>query len=191
MYVIQQHIIDPMHNLYMGIAKHTMNVWKSQGLLKQKDFADIQKTVDQIEVPSDIGRIPSKVASGFSDFTADQWKHWILLYSTISLKNRLPSDNFTNWSAFANACTLLSSPSLTLDAVSRGHSKLVEFCAGFQQLYGNAACTINMHLACHLKDCLLDFGPFHAFWCFGFERMNGYLGSMPTNNQAIETQLSH
>ena len=155
--VIQQHVIDPMHNLYMGIAKHTMNVWKSQGLLTQKDFTDIQKTVNEIEVPSDIGRIPSKIASGFSDFTADQWKHWILLYSTIGLKNRLPSENFRNWSVFVNACTLLSSPSLTLDAVNRGHSKLVEFCEGFQQLYGNASCTINMHLACHLKDCLLEF----------------------------------
>ena len=29
---------------------------------------------------------------------------------------------------------------------------------------------------CHLKDCLIDFGPSPSFWLFPFERMNGFLG---------------
>ena len=33
----------------------------------------------------------------------------------------------------------------------------------------------NMHMACHLKDCLLDFGPFLSFWCFPYECYNGIL----------------
>ena len=42
-----------------------------------------------------------------------------------------------------------------------------------------------MHLACHLEQCVLDYGPIHAFWCFGFERFNGILGSFPNNNQNV------
>ena len=30
-------------------------------------------------------------------------------------------------------------------------------------------------MACHLKNCLLDFGPFLSFWCFPYERYNGIL----------------
>ena len=30
------------------------------------------------------------------------------------------------------------------------------------RLYGPQACTINMHLHCHLADCLRDYGPVHA-----------------------------
>ena len=59
--------------------------------------------------------------------------------------------------------------------------------AEFHGLYQQ--CTINMHLACHLRECILDFGPFHAFWCYAFERMNGHLGSFPTNHLNIEVQL--
>ena len=33
--------------------------------------------------------------------------------------------------------------------------------------------TPNMHLHCHLKQSLLDYGPIHNFWLFSFERHNG------------------
>ena len=32
-----------------------------------------------------------------------------------------------------------------------------------------------MHMSCHLRDCLLDFGPFSTFWCFPYECYNGVL----------------
>jgi len=41
----------------------------------------------------------------------------------------------------------------------------------------------------HLKDCFLDYGPTHGFWCFPFERYNGILGGYPTNNKNVEVQL--
>ena len=47
----------------------------------------------------------------------------------------------------------------------------------------------NMHMHCHLADCIRDYGPLHAFWVFSFERFNGLLGDQPTNNRSIEQQL--
>ena len=46
-----------------------------------------------------------------------------------------------------------------------------------------------MHLHCHIVDCVKDFGPAHAFWCYAFERYNGILESVHTNRKSIETQL--
>ena len=69
------------------------------------------------------------------------------------------------------------------------HALLRTFCTKFEELYGTDYCTPNMHLHLHLKECLLDFGPPHAFWCFAFERCNGILGSLHTNNKAIEVQV--
>ena len=46
-----------------------------------------------------------------------------------------------------------------------------------------------MHMQLHLADCLQDFGPFHAFWLFSFERCNGLLGKQPTNDRSIHLQL--
>ena len=46
-----------------------------------------------------------------------------------------------------------------------------------------------MHMHLHLKDSILDYRPVYAFWLFSYERYNGILGAVPTNNKAVEVQL--
>ena len=65
----------------------------------------------------------------------------------------------------------------------------MEFCKAFEELYGKDLVTPNMHLHGHLNECLLDYGPLHAFSCFSFERFSGILGTYHTNNRSIEIQL--
>jgi len=66
-------IVDPMHNLSLGSAKHYLKaVWIELGIVSESQFDLIQCRVDNTIVPSDIGRIPCRIRSGFSFFTADQ-----------------------------------------------------------------------------------------------------------------------
>ena len=94
--------------------------------LSPQAMFEIQEVVDNTEVPSNIGRIPSKIAFGFADFTADQWKNWILVYSLVALKNRLPDPDFTCWAKFVNACRFICAPVITSDAISQAHDLIVE-----------------------------------------------------------------
>ena len=48
---------------------------------------------------------------------------------------------------------------------------------------------MNMHLHCHLSECIFNFGPVYSFWCFGFGRFNVILGPYHVNNHQIEIQL--
>lgn len=48
-------IIDPMHNMYLGSAKHMVKVWLSTGTLEDS-FETIQKRVDTIETPASLGK---------------------------------------------------------------------------------------------------------------------------------------
>ena len=77
-------IIDPMHNLFLGLAKSTLKVWKENDLIGEKDFELVQRRVNAVVPPPEIGRIPSKIATGFSGFTADQWKNWVCYYSAFA-----------------------------------------------------------------------------------------------------------
>ena len=54
---------------------------------------------------------------------------------------------------------------------------------------GWSSITPNMHLACHIQQCLLDFGPMYSFWLFSFERYNGIMASVTTNYIGMEIQL--
>ena len=83
---IRFNVIDPMHNILLGSAKHTIFIWKAMGVLTESSSNHIQKIVDQFITPRDVGRIPYKIASGFSSFTADKWKNWTLIFSLVTKK---------------------------------------------------------------------------------------------------------
>ena len=68
-----------MHNLLLNTAKHVF----SKNVINKSQFANIQDIVDSFVTPPDIGRIPSKIMSGFSGFTAEQWRNWILIFAVL------------------------------------------------------------------------------------------------------------
>jgi hypothetical protein len=181
--------IDPMHNLFLGTAKFIFKHWVREGILNKKDLETLESRIDGLEVPVDIGRLPKVISSNYGSYTAEQWKNWTLIYSLYALKDVLPEKDFKCWQSYVLACTYLCKPILSNDDIIKAHFLLLKFGKVCQNLYGNHFCTPNMHLHCHLKDILKDFGPIHSFWCFSFERYNGILGSFTTNNRSIELQL--
>ncbi|GET66680.1 hypothetical protein RIR_jg18675.t4 [Rhizophagus irregularis DAOM 181602=DAOM 197198] len=58
-------VVDPMHCLFLGIAKWiTKRIWIDEGVLTEKDLQSIQKKMDEFKVPSDLGQIPGKIHCG-------------------------------------------------------------------------------------------------------------------------------
>lgn len=53
--IIRHHVIDPMHNLFLGLAKHVTNTWKDLQILKPVHFVELQGKVDSVVPPPKIG----------------------------------------------------------------------------------------------------------------------------------------
>ena len=159
-------IVDPMHNLFLGTAKHFYkNILVGQKIITETDFVIIQERVDSLIVPSDIGRIPHKILSGFSSFTADKWKNWAVYYSLIALRDILSKDIFECWRYFVLACRILCSRQLNMDQIMLGDALLLRFYQRTERLFGWQCVTPNMHLHSHLRSCIVDYGPLQGFWC--------------------------
>ena len=186
---IRFHVIDPMHNLLLGTAKHMMRIWTKHGILDYHHFEIIEDRVKCITTPKDVGRMPLKISSSFSGFTADQWRNWTTIFSSVCLKGVLPQAHLNCWLLFVKACILLCSRIISKPSVISADLFLLQFCKKFQQLYGSDECTPNMHMHLHLKESILDYGPVYSFWCFAFERFNGILGAYQTNNRQIGPQI--
>lgn len=185
-------VIDPMHNLNLGTAKHMIkNIWQNveSPMFSEEDFRKMQDSIDSIITRQNIGRIPGKIAHSFGGFTADQWQNWTIVYSMYALKDFLPREHLNCWRLFVKACKLLGKKVVTVDDIEMGDKYLIQFVKNVEQLYGPLAITPNMHPHGHLKECMLAFGPLHGFWCFSFERYNGILGRYNTNNRSIEIQI--
>ena len=187
--IIEHHVVDPMHNFLLGTAKHVMSLWKEKGVIDGVQLESIQDKVDRMRIPSHIGRIPHKIASNFSSFTADQWRNWICVYSLYCLHGVLPPEHFSCWALFVDACSHLLQPSISCAALEQADKSLIEFCKAFESLYGEEHCTPNMHMHLHVKQSVLNYGPVYGFWCFPFERFNGILGSFQKNWVSPELQM--
>ena len=182
-------VVDMMHNLFLGTGKNMFKIWLSLNLLTKEDLSKIEETISSFNVLNYLGRLPINIASNYGVYTAAQWQSWITLYSQVALKDILPRDHYQCWLLFARACSILSRRVIKQSDVITADLLLLNFCKKFELLYGKESCTPNLHLHLHLKECLLDYGPSHTFWCFSFERYNSTLGSFHTNRKRAETQI--
>lgn len=62
---VRMTVIDPMHNLLLGTARHMVSVWKELKILQDNEWDSIQAKVNAFVTPDDIGRIPSKISIFF------------------------------------------------------------------------------------------------------------------------------
>lgn len=185
---INMTVIDPMHNLYLGTAKRMWSLYRKCDIVTDADVQTINSRLISLRIPSNVkfSSLP-RIESG--TYTAEQWMIWVNYYSLFCLHGILNVDQFENWRSFVLASRLLCKSNLTKDDVTIANSLLVHFCRRFQTIYSRKEVTPNMHLHCHIAECVRDFGPLASFWCFSFERFNGLLGDLPTNNRSIELQV--
>ena len=111
------------------------------------------------------------------------------LYILLSALSFLNDNQYSMWLLFVRACSLLCSHAILRDAINSDNHHIHHYCSLFEAEFGRESCYPNLHMHCHLKQCLLVFGPAASFWLFAFEWMNGVVGSFHTSNRAVEVQL--
>jgi hypothetical protein len=172
-------LVDLMHNLFIGIASFIVKwLWLGHGKITSEDLIKIQKEMNKIHPPSEIGRISCKidVGEGFSNLTANEWKIFFLIYVRVVLWDFLDREDQKILAHFSQACSILVRRIVTLENLNVTHEHLIELLRLIELNYGKDLITPNLHLLLHLNESCKDYGLLYSFWCFSFERMNGILG---------------
>ena len=105
----------------------------------------MQEKVDRCESPSSMGRIPHKIASSFSSFTADQWKTWTMVFSMYALHGVLEQEHLECWYLFVQACNIIVSPMLNINDAMEGHKFTI---AVLQSSFSSCMVGIRLRLTC-------------------------------------------
>ena len=77
---------------------------------------------------------------------------------------------------FVCACSILVSRIVSKGNLEEAHRCLLKMVKLIEEIYGSEKITPNLYLCLHICECVMDYGPLYAFWCFSYERMNGLLG---------------
>ena len=178
---IRHLIVDPMHCLFLGIAHWIIKrLWIDGNKITKHGLEKMEERAKKIQIPVDLGRVPNKIATGegFSGFTADQWKTFILIYAIPLMWDLLAEPDRKILGNFVRACSLLVCRIIDHNILNEAHKRLLKVVTLIEENYGPGRITPNLHLCLHIADCCQDYGPLYSFWCFSFERMNGILGGL-------------
>jgi hypothetical protein len=178
---IRHLIVDPMHCLFLGVAHWIIKkLWIDGNRITKHNLEKMEERAKDIQIPTDLGRLPNKIATGegFSGFTADQWKTFILIYAIPLMWDLLAKPDRKILGNFVRACSLLVCRIIDHNILNEAHERLLTVVKLIEENYGQERITPNLHLCLHIADCCRDYGPLYSFWCFSFERMNGILGDI-------------
>ena len=106
-------VVDPMHILFDGTARHFMHVILENGILARSAMHTVEERTKGISSPYDVGRLPLKIASKFAGFKADQWRNWVIIFSEIALIGLIPQSYYDCWQKYAKACKLVCTHAIT------------------------------------------------------------------------------
>lgn len=112
--------------------------WVQNGILNRNSLNTLQETADNCITMGNMGRILRKIASQFSNLTAEEWKNWILHFSLIALYSVIPADHYSCWQLFVNACNIFCSPLLSPSDIDKAHGLICQFFIAAENLYGPA-----------------------------------------------------
>jgi hypothetical protein len=146
--------------------------------------------------PSWLTSVPTNLGSAsHGKLKADQWRVLGTTYLPISLV-RLWSKLKTGDEKTGKRSRILDATMSLLSAVviasshvtSPAHADLYlqhmqAYLTGIKQLFPDYSLHANHHMALHLHEYLLLYGPVHAWWAFPFERLIGLLQRVPTNHK--------
>ena len=96
------------------------------------------------KILSDLERIPGKIhcGEGFSNFTADQWRNFFLIYATVVLWDHLSAKDRKILTYFVRVCTILVKRIVEVGDMKEAHEELIKIIKLIKEHYGEGKITL-------------------------------------------------
>lgn len=154
-------------------------------------YADVEGMVK----PSWVTSVPLDISSVGSKLKSDQWRTLGNLYLPVTLirlwNSATPQDERTQQRRELLHLTMLLFSAIavgTSRVTSKKHSAeflkhIVAYAQELKRLFPEYEFRANHHMAIHIHELLLCYGPVYGWWTFPYERMIGMLQRMSTNHK--------
>ena len=174
-----------------------MDTFTSSGhVLNADEMAQIWADIEHLISPSWTTSVPLKLGTAsHGKLKADQWRALGTIHLPVSLirlwgivesseprlSRCLQILNLTI--SLASAVVIATSHTVTTAHAEAYLQYMLQYLKGMKELFPEYKLHPNHHMALHIHEFLLLFGPVHSWWTFPFERMIGALQRMPHNDK--------
>jgi hypothetical protein len=152
----------------------------------------IQNDIARTTLPSWLERPPPNFGSpSHGKLKADHWRTVCTVSLIITLVRLWGREDCPEWEKkmlrnfldLVIAVKTATKRSVSAEQIERYEFYMTRYLKTLRDLYSDSHFVPNHHLSLHLPRCLRDFGPVHAWWSFPFERYNGVISRLNTNNK--------
>lgn len=188
--MVKMTTVDPMHTFLLVMIQRETEL--NLAMLSAVEKHEFLRRIKSLKLPYDIGRLPTNIfdgEAGLGSITAQQWKNYAIIFAKPCMFKLLPRNAYKSLVILSNIVSLVSSPLFTLDDIDLLNRHLLDHHRLFRQVYGKWEVTVTYHMALHIPEIILDFGPPQTFWCFSYERINGMLTRTPNSNRNISVEV--
>lgn len=163
----------------------------------------IRRVIRETETPSWLSSVKRNFGGkGIGTIKADQWRTFCTVHIALALislwgqgtTHASPHISGRLRKVLDHTMELVCAVRLAcLRKTSRDRAKaylehITKYVKDLKTIHPDAKYLPNMHLAFHIYDFLLLFGPVHSWWCFPFERLIGILQRMRSNHKLGEME---
>lgn len=185
-------VVDYMHSVCLGFVKSTMTVWRKSRKCRKFKFRthldDANDCLLSLTGVWELSRLPRSLHES-KYWKASDWRNWMLFYSPIVLKGRIPKPHYDHWMKFVEMLHYLLGPCVSIENIINMQKEMMKFLVEYKDFYGEEYMTYNAHLLLHLVDSVKNWGPLWGYSLFPFESMNGTLGRFVNGTRYAHLQI--
>ncbi|KAG8891323.1 hypothetical protein FRB99_003669 [Tulasnella sp. 403] len=171
-------------------GRHSRTVLGASLLARVRE--DMEKTI----LPDWITPAPLQLGSkSHGKLSANEWRSVVTIHlpiTLISLWGQMATNTrwyqmLVHFMQLAIVVNLVARRTTSFSWQKAIVEHMVTYLHGIQSLFADASIVPNHHIALHVVECLKNFGPPHLWWAFPYERLNGLLQKIETNNRFHES----
>ncbi|CAH1263932.1 Hypp2800 [Branchiostoma lanceolatum] len=189
---MQAFVVDWMHGVPLGVLKTLASMWmgeRNEVYYIGNKLPLLDERLLGLQIPDDISHAPRSLAD-IQKWKASPLRDFLLHFSLVVLRGELNLEHYAHYTLLVEALSTLVSEAITDEQLHKAEIKLDVFCRTFEDLYGESAQTMNVHLLRHLPHFVRLYGPLFAYSCFGFETFNGHIKRMVHGTTLIVNQIT-
>ena len=191
--MVKNFLIDPMHNLLMGLVSDIGDVLitNNNNLMSDKERETLARRLSVLRVPYDLGRLPKTMLEKMSarGLKAQQWKNFIVTYARVCLWNIVPYQLYDIVKCLAEVIEIMLKDPISRQEVDEISSLLHKHHALYAKYFGKFEVSVNYHMALHIPEVIRNWGHPTSWWCFPYERHIGMLGEVNTSGKTVEEEI--
>lgn len=158
----------------------------------------VWRAIEMTDTPSWLSSVPHNFGSATAGtIKADEWRVLITVYLPLGLiavwgaGSSHPSPEITlharrtldHVMCLVQAIIIACSRVLSTDSAPAYLAYMKRYIEDHKELYPDMTISPNQHMAFHIYDFLVLFGPIYSWWAFPFERLIGQLQRLPHNHR--------